>query len=336
MNWSPRVSVLLPVRDAADTLAQCLESLARQTLTHHEVVAVDDGSVDATAQLLEAARRADPRVRVIHTLARGLVPALNTGLAEARAPLLARMDADDEAAPERLEAQERGMDAAGVDVLGSRVELFGGLRGNAGMQRYVTWQNELLTHAQITRELFVESPLAHPSVMLRTCRLRDLAGWVDDDAPEDYDLWLRAHAAGWLFGKLPQVLLRWRDHSRRLTRQDPRYSAAAFQRCKLKALLAGPLADPARDVVVWGAGPTGKSWSRALSAAARRVAAFVEVDPRKLGQRIHAAPVLGVADAPGRGPLHLAAVSGSEARARIRDVTAAAGLTEGLDLIAVA
>ena len=85
----PRLSVLLPVRNAAETLAECLDSLAAQTLTDHEVVAVDDGSADAAAAVLDARAREDSRIRVFHTPPRGLVAALNLALAEARGPLVA-------------------------------------------------------------------------------------------------------------------------------------------------------------------------------------------------------------------------------------------------------
>jgi hypothetical protein len=72
-------------------------------------------------------------------------------------------------------------------------------------------------------DLFVESPLVHPSVMARAAALRALGGYRVFDGPEDYDLWLRAHAAGLRFAKLSEVLLDWRDSPRRLTRRDPRY-----------------------------------------------------------------------------------------------------------------
>lgn len=329
------MSVLLPVRDAERTLEACLRSLAAQTLTEHEVVAIDDGSIDATPRLLAAAARRDARLRVESTAPRGLVAALNHGLARVRAPLVARMDADDVAAPRRLEVQAHRFAVGDVEVLASRVALVGKGIENAGMARYVAWQNMLLTHEEMTRDLFVECPLVHPSAMLPAAGLRRLGGWRED-GPEDYDLWLRAWAAGWRFAKLPQVLLEWRDHAGRLTRSDPRYAEEAFRVRKLRALLDGPLAGTGRGVVVWGAGPIGKWWSRALRRAGCPVVAFVEVAPRRLGQRIHGVPVVGVAQAPGRGPLHLAAVAGLEARERIRAAGRAAGLEDGRDLIAVA
>jgi glycosyltransferase involved in cell wall biosynthesis len=331
----PVVSVLLPVRDARDTLSECLDSLAAQTLVDHEVVAVDDGSSDGSGEMLEQRARSDPRLRVRRTAARGLVPALNEALEAATASLVARMDADDVADPRRLSLQAARLEGdTRTDVLGCRVVLLGAR--TEGLRPYVDWQNSLLTHEAMARDRFVESPLVHPSVMLRTGRLRSLGGWRDFDGPEDYELWLRAFAAGWRFAKLGEPLLQWRDRPRRLTRTDPRYAPARFQRCKLEALLAGPLAVD-RGVVIWGAGRLGKGWARALRDAGRGVRAFVEVDPRKIGRALRGAPVVPVGEAASfAGSLHLAAVGQRGARARIRAAVVALGLEEERDLIAVA
>lgn len=334
----PRVSVLLPVRDAAATLAACLDSLRRQTLADHEIVAVDDGSTDSSRALLLAAAAADRRIRVIATPPRGLPAALNVALAEARAALVARMDADDVAAPERLALQAESLSRdVRLDVLGCNVRLLvePGLSGNRGMRAYVEWLNGLVDHDAIVRDLWVESPLAHPSVMMRTATLRALGGYRSFDGPEDYDLWLRAHAAGLRFGKRPEVLLAWRDGPRRLTRVDPRYAEARFRALKHDALDAGPLRG-AREIVIWGAGRIGKLWARELRARGRDVAAFVEVDARKIGQTIHEAPVVDVLTGARLSGIHLAAVGQPGARERIRALAAGAGLRDGRDLIAVA
>jgi glycosyltransferase involved in cell wall biosynthesis len=333
---TPLVSVLLPVRDAAGTLESALRSLRAQTLREHEVIAVDDGSSDGSGERLDRAARADPRLRVVHTPARGLVAALNTALGRARAPLLARMDADDRAHRRRLELQAvRLLADPGLDVLGARVRHWvtaDGPTATAGMRAYVRWSNRLLQHEQIVRDLLVESPLVHPSVMMRAALARRLSGYRDFDGPEDYDLWLRARALGARFAKLPQPLLLWRDRARRLTRTDSRYAPARFLALKLEALEAAHLRPP-RPLVVWGAGKAGKRWARALLARGHRLAAFVEVDPRKLGQRIHHAPVVGCAGAAAfGGALHLSAVGQPAARRRIR----AEAARYGLELVAVA
>ena len=99
----PIVSVLLPVRDAEPFLAACIASLERQTLRAFEVVAVDDGSIDGSADMLEGWATRDPRVRLLRRQAAGLITALNAGLERCSAPFLARMDADDVSHPRRLE-----------------------------------------------------------------------------------------------------------------------------------------------------------------------------------------------------------------------------------------
>lgn len=338
MSGVPRVSVLLPVRDAAPFLGECLASLANQSLADHEVIALDDGSVDGSRQILEVAARADPRLRVALNPGRGLVDALNAALGLARSSLVARMDADDVAHPDRLGAQARRLEAdSATDIVGCRVRLIGGLaKGNVGMQAYVSWLNSLVDHDAIVRDLWVESPLAHPSVTMRAAELRALGGYRAFDGPEDYDLWLRAHAIGLRFGKTQEVLLDWRDGAPRLSRTDPRYSPDRFRAVKIEALLRGPLArEP--PIVVWGAGPIGKAWSRDLAVAGRRIAAFVEVDPDKIGRTIHGVPVLPVVRAASvDGALHLAAVGGAAARQRIRREAKSLALVDGRDLLAVA
>ncbi|HUG53429.1 MAG TPA: glycosyltransferase, partial [Vicinamibacteria bacterium] len=304
----PRVSVLLPVRDGEATLRECLASLFAQSMTDHEVLAVDDHSTDGSRALLEARAREDGRVRVFTNPGRGLVSALNAAASAARAPLLARMDADDVCHPDRLLAQAGRFQAEpGLGVLGTGVRLVGGAAANDGMRRYVDWLNGLAGHDVIVRDIYVESPLAHPTVMMRAETLRRLDGYREFDGPEDYDLWLRAHAAGARFGVLEAVLLDWRDGPGRLSRTDPRYRPERFRELKIQALEAGPLAG--RAAVVWGAGPVGKGWCRALRARGHHVAAFVEVHPRRIGARIQGVPVVPVAVAPSlRGALHLAAV----------------------------
>jgi glycosyltransferase involved in cell wall biosynthesis len=332
---TPLVSVLLPVRDAASTLDACLGSLRAQTLALHEVVAVDDGSSDETPAILARAAREDSRLRVLRTPPRGLVAALGAALEGARAPYVARMDADDVAFANRLARQRDTLEAEpGLHVLGSQVSV-NEHASNQGMRDYVAWSNGLLRHEDIVRDLFVESPLVHPSVMMRARALRGLGGYRAFDGPEDYDLWLRAHRAGLRFAKLPEELLLWRDGPARLTRRDPRYSAAAFLALKLACLEAtGRLG---AGVVVWGAGKAGKAWARALGQRGHRVLAFVEVDPGKLGQTIHGAPVVTV-EAAGdlRDALHLAAVGQPGARERIRAEALRLGLRDGRELLAVA
>jgi len=160
-------------------------------------------------------------------------------------------------------------------------------------------------------------------------------GYRDAGWPEDYDLVLRLLSGGHRLSNLPLVLLHWRDRPERLSRTDARYSQDAFRNCKLHYL--APLLERFDGVVVWGAGPVGKAFARALLARGVTLRAFVDLDPRKIGQITYGAPVIHpdrVNDY--RGAFVLAAVAGEVARAEIRAALAAAGWREEQEYVVVA
>src|SRR5262245_49797354 len=124
MSNTPRVSVLLASRDGALYLAESLASLAAQTLPAIEIVAVDDGSRDATSAMLARFASEHPNARVLRTEGIGLAGALALAAKEAKGELLARQDDDDVSHPERLARQLRHMDEhPDVVVLGTAAEV---------------------------------------------------------------------------------------------------------------------------------------------------------------------------------------------------------------------
>ncbi len=177
---APRVSVVMPVRDGERFLREALDSILGQTLADLELVVVDDGSTDSTPALLRAAAARDERVRVRSQPPGGLTVAINAGCAHARAPLIARMDADDVMLPGRLERQVAYLDAnPDVALLGGGVVLI----DEAGREIDREPGRERL-------ELLERNELTHATVIMRADALRALGGYRLDQA-EDYDLWLR-------------------------------------------------------------------------------------------------------------------------------------------------
>lgn len=326
--------MLLPVRDARPFLRSSLASLARQTLAEHEIVAVDDGSTDGSSEFLESWREREPRLRVVRQGALGLVAALNRGLAECRAPVVARMDADDLSDRRRLELQLESLEGSGrPDVVSCRVTHFPPSSVGAGFRLYEAWLNGLCSHEAIVRERFVESPLPHPSVMVRRAALEEAGGYRDRGWPEDYDLWLRLAQAGRRFHKRPETLLLWRHHGRRLTLRDGRYSVERFLECKAHHLVRGPLA-AGRPFVVWGAGPTGRRLVKHLQRRGAEPRAFVDIDPAKVGRTRRRVPIVSVdqlwgilADEPKTRVL--SAVASRGGREAVRSALAGRGLVEG-------
>ena len=300
-----RVSVVLPVYNEEELLPEALESLLGQTDPDFEVIAVDDGSTDGTPELLDRFAAGDARVKPVCQPHEGIVATLNRGLVEARGTYIARMDADDIAHPDRLRQQADSLDRQrNIGVLSSRVEYLGDVDRNAGLARFVTWTNSLISFEDISLYRFVESPLVHPSVMFRRELVKQFGGYRDGPFPEDYELWLRWMESGVRMAKLKDTLVAWRERPDRLTRTDPRYSAQAFYRTKAPYLYRWlELHNPHHpEVIVWGAGRTSRQRLRFLTDLGIRVQAYVDVDPKKIGQRVDGVEVLRpeTLPAPGR------------------------------------
>lgn len=327
----PIVSVLLPYRNAEETLEEALASVLQERSIELELIALDDGSTDAGPEIVERFRRADPRVIPESAPSGGIARALNRALSIARGSFIARMDADDISLPGRLERQAEALaEDPRLAVIGAQVELFPEGAAGEGMQRYIAWQNAILTPEDHAREIFVEAPLCHPSVMIRRAPLDDVGGFREGPWPEDYDLWLRLDARGHQFAKVPETLFRWRQRKASATFSDPRYSLTRFTETRA-FYLAPRLLARGRPIAVWGAGKTGRRLARELASRGARPELFIDIDPRKIGRTAQGAPI----EPPealvlGRNTI-VVAVGARGARELIRAHLRAAGFREGMD-----
>ena len=320
----PRVSVVLPVRNGGRSLPAALASIQAQSDPNWELIVVDDGSTDDTPARLRAAARHDPRIRVFTLAPSGIVAALTLGLAKARAPLIARLDSDDVAHARRLELQGAFLEShphIGLDSC--RVEFGGDERAAGGYRRHVEWLNTVMAPNEIWRSRFIESPLAHPSVVFRRELVTQFGGYREGDFPEDYELWLRWLEAGVVMAKVPETLLTWNDSSARLSRTCPRYSVEAFYRLKARYLsrwLRKQL-PASRPVWIWGAGRVTRTRVRWLLDHGVDPAGWIDIDPRKVGRTHAGRPVRAPeslrsfsSETQGRRPFVLVYVGSWEAR----------------------
>jgi len=204
---SPTVSVVIPVRDGARHVEAAVASILRQSHRDFECIVCDDGSADATPAILARLAAQDARLRVLRLARCGIVAALNAGIEAARAGWIARMDADDIAAPERLERQleaaARHPDAAGF---GSAWRVVG---PTGTVRRVIIPPTE---PDAIIAALARHNPLAHPTMLLRRDLVRAIGGYrAAFRGAEDYDLWLRLSERHPLRA-VPEVLLDYREH----------------------------------------------------------------------------------------------------------------------------
>jgi hypothetical protein len=239
--------------------------------------------------------------------------------------------------PERLARQRQHLEARpDLGLVACRVQFGGDRAAAAGYARHVDWTNGLLSHEAIALARFVESPLAHPSVMFRRELPERLGGYREGDFPEDYELWLRWLEGGVRMEKLAEPLLIWRDRPTRLSRRDPRYAPEAFHRVKARYLarwLARHNAHHPR-VVVWGAGRVTRRRARLLLDEGVEIAAYVDIDPRKIGRAIESRPVMAPAALPAPGACFVVAgVATVRAREQIERALIAAGHRAGRDYV---
>ena len=280
----PCVSVLLPYREAGPWLDRAIASIQTQTFKDWELLLIDNASTDGGPAIAREWSVRDPRIRLLHEPCPGIAHALNTGLLNAGGDLIARMDADDECRPERLQRQVAFMNAhPEVGVLGTRTRFVSTVARHSGMQCFVEWQNAILDPHDHYVKRFVDAPLAHPTVLFRR-ELVGLHGAYDTGPlPEDHELWLRWMDAGVRFAKLPEELLTWHDHAGRLSRTHPNYSTDAFFTTKarwlakwLKRTLNG------RPVIVAGTSTLCRDRAAKLEAEGIPIGAFTDVRPREV------------------------------------------------------
>ncbi|HNV69100.1 MAG TPA: glycosyltransferase [Candidatus Ozemobacteraceae bacterium] len=317
----------------ASTLREAIDSLRQQTEPDFELVIVDDGSTDDGVALVESIAACDRRVRLIRQGPLGIVAALQRGIQESRGRFLARMDADDVCLPERLGCQRAFLEQHfDIGLVSCLVDHLAVSAEQDGYRRHVDWLNRVITSDEICRARFIESPLAHPSVLFRRELVDRYGGYRAGDFPEDYELWLRWLEAGVRMEKIPRVLLRWRDLPQRLSRTDARYDLDSFFRVKA-GYLARWLAvtNPHHPRVwIWGASRLARRRAELLFAEGISPEGFIEVKPGRVGTSVLGVPVVSRECLPPVGSVFVVVfVSARNAREEIRAVAQRQGYREG-------
>ncbi|KAA3663049.1 MAG: glycosyltransferase [Calditrichaeota bacterium] len=321
------LSVLLPVFNAASTIQSAVNSILEQTFPNFELIIIDDGSKDGTSEILHTF--ADSRINIIRQEHTGIVAALNHGLSIARGKFIARMDADDISLPQRFEKQVKLLETdVQLTAVGCGVDIFPPENIAGGMRYYVDWLNSMHTPEDIRKNMFVEMPLLHPTLMLRVNRIRVIGGYRCGDFPEDYDLLLRLFAAGGKFASTPDILFRWREHDDKLSRQAPTYRPEAFRELKLQ-FVRKLLLEKNGKFLFWGVGRDGKLHARSLSRYGWLPEAFIDISPKKIGQKYLDRLIIEPDAIPDTTKLILCCVGTKGARQQIRDYLLSRRFSEG-------
>lgn len=208
---NPLITVLMPVYNGQQYLAEAISSILLQTYNDFELLIIDDGSSDNSEKIINVFN--DSRIVYIkNETNRGLIYSLNKGLRLAKGKYIARMDADDVSISERFEKQilEFKKDENLV-ICGSFIKTFGN-----GAEEYIS--HIPVTNAQIFSSIFFACPFAHPSVMIKKESLLLLNELYREDYKhsEDYDLWSRLLTLGKGIN-IPLYLLNYRIHDNQIS-----------------------------------------------------------------------------------------------------------------------
>ncbi len=312
----PLVTVLMPLYEHGDTVARAVRSMLGQSLENLRVLVVDDGSTDDGARQVAQLAARDSRLALLRRSHEGIVATLQAGLERVKTPFVARMDADDWSAPDRLALQlELLASDPGLAAVDCQVELAPGATTGYGMKHYVSWVNSQCDWPTIHAHLLEESPLIHPATLLRLEAVRAVGGYVDGPWPEDYSLWLRLVAAGYRLGKVPRPLFTWSDSPGRLTRTDRRCTQESHARLKV-AMLPELMPTVRSGVQIWGAGPSGRRLQRSLQEAGIPVLRIYDVRAGLIGSQRDGVPIHSVYDYPRfTAPICLVALGQPRAKA---------------------
>ncbi len=328
----------MPARNAEATIRDAIESLRKQIYRDLEIVLVDHDSSDNTFAIMEDAAKSDPRIRLFREPGT-FVEATNRAWRQSRGELIARMDSDDVAYPDRISEQVRFLTSnSDIAACGTLVNITRrGESVDGGYRRYEAWVNSVVTTREIEAQRFVDSPLPNPTSMIRRTVMDQLGGYADPAWAEDYDFWLRLLESGHRLGKVNRVLLDWYDGSTRATRTRERYSLPRFQEAKAHYLSRLQNVKES-GVVICGAGPIGKEMADLLIERNIKVGAFIEVNVRQIGNRIREIPVIASCELTkwkGRS-VALGAVGQPGKRQHVLELAESANFVEGSDFFSVA
>ncbi len=278
-----RITVLLPFYQEGQELETAIHSMVQQTFPCWDLLLISNNGNESG---LEIARRwvaSDKRIKLIEVSRQGIAHALNAGLEMTGTDYVARMDADDQAMPERLQEQVTYLDThPDVDAVSSQAIFRSEIHGSKGFSLFVAWQNSIISPEDHFMMRFIESPLAHPTIMFRR-RLIDRYGpYTTRKVPEDYELWLRWMDKGVRFHKIPKPLLVWKDHSGRLTRTHANYSREAFFqiKCEYLARWIKQFVPANKKIIVCGSSRIGRKRAALLETLGVDIYGFTDVKKR--------------------------------------------------------
>lgn len=276
----------MPVKNTANFLPECLDSILAQTHISWELLAVDDGSSDESFRILEAYAQKDKRIQAIKNQGKGIIHALRTAYQNAQGELMTRMDSDDKMHPSKLALMSSALQKHGQGGIAvGLVEYFSEQALGQGYLQYAQWLNNLTKKARNYSEIYKECVIPSPCWMVWRTDLERCGAFRLDVYPEDYDLCFRFYENKLQILPVLKTLHYWRDYSERTSRNDPNYLDNRFTPLKIHYFLQLEY-QKERPLFLWGAGKKGKYIAQQLL---EKDVSFHWIcdNPKKIGKDIY-------------------------------------------------
>ena len=264
-NMNPRISILMPVRNAMPYLKECLESIQNQSFTDWELIAVDNQSTDGSFELLCKHTNEDGRIRVFQNSGEpDIIPAIQLAFSKVLGTYVTRMDADDVMHAYKLEKLlSKCANEDNHEIVVGGVEYFSDGHLGEGFKKYASWLNGLTRNSSNFEEIYYECVIPSPCWMARKKDLEEIGAFEKLEYPDDYSLTFQLYENNFKVNGISDVLHFWRDYPDRNSRTDPKYTDQQFFDLKVKYFEKCDLHRFGR-VFLWGAGKKGKKLAKTL------------------------------------------------------------------------
>lgn len=257
------ISIIMPVFNEEKHLRECLDSILAQTMSHWELIAVDDFSSDSSKSILKEYSSIDPRISFYTNNKKGIVPALNLAYKNARYQAITRMDADDIMPPRKLEILYNQLLTQPNACITGKVKYFSENKLQQGFKKYATWLNDLIDQNNHYQKIYQECVVPSPCWAMNKTTIEKIGGITNDVYPEDYDLIFRLYEHKISIKGVDEVLHLWRDHEERASRNDKNYQDQGFYPLKMKYFLQIDR-KTSKELILWGCGTAGKNVAKQL------------------------------------------------------------------------
>ncbi len=222
----PLVSIIMGAYNCEDTISNCIKSILKQTYPNWEFIICDDCSTDNTLSIIKKFQEQDNRIIIIHNEENlRLAASLNKCLEIAKGKYIARMDADDESLPERIERQVNFMEKnKEFDVVGCSRIIFDE-KGEKGIRKSIEFPNK--------NNLLKSTPFAHPTIMMKKEIYEKLGGYVSNNSTmraEDLELWFRFYEKNYRGYNIQNPLYKYRETKKDFSKRSLK---AAIQTSKV-------------------------------------------------------------------------------------------------------